>query len=165
MSAKRSLYSVNRQALIFAEMARILAPVNYIMSGIADAAKALLASAHGYHVLAFSGELGAGKTTLISALCHQLGVKDPVTSPTYALINEYRYGEGGGKIIYHMDWYRLRDADEAINAGMEDCLLNDAALCFVEWPEQAPEILRSPYLHIKIEQGGDNKRTLVLEER
>lgn len=147
-------------------MQEIIATFSYAKSELAIAARKLQQLSVGYNVLAFSGTLGAGKTTLIRELCNELGVMDHVSSPTFALINEYHYAlDGAVGIIYHMDWYRLRDADEAINAGMEDCLNNKNALCLVEWPEQAPEILRSPYLFITIDQSGDEQRTLTIEQR
>jgi len=131
----------------------------------AAAAEFLAAAAH-YRVFAFSGTLGAGKTTFISALCRQLGVADHVSSPTFSLINEYHFQKNGvDQIIYHMDWYRLRDADEAINAGMEDCLMNPQAICLVEWPEQAPELLTMPHLYIFIEHTGEDSRELTAEIR
>jgi tRNA threonylcarbamoyladenosine biosynthesis protein TsaE len=79
-----------------------------------------------------------------------------VSSPTFALINEYHYTDpaGNDKTIYHLDWYRLRDSAEAVNAGMEDCILQASrgmACCFIEWPEKAIELLPKPYLWISIE--------------
>lgn len=87
-------------------------------------------------VFAFHGELGSGKTTFIHALCRLKGVRDTVGSPTFSIINEYRYP--GGK-IFHLDLYRLRDEEEALRAGVEDVLYS-GELCLVEWPERAPGI-------------------------
>ena len=87
-------------------------------------------------VFAFHGDMGAGKTTLIHALCSIKGVSDTVGSPTFSIINEYRYE--GGK-IYHIDLYRLKDEEEAIRAGVEDVLYS-GDLCLVEWPDRAPGI-------------------------
>ncbi len=113
-------------------------------------------------ILCFSGGLGAGKTTFIHALCDHLGVTDPVSSPTFALINEYALpAEPGADRILHMDWYRLRDADEAVNAGMEDALSADHALCFVEWPGQAPELLTAAHIAVSLAPGTtDGERIL-----
>jgi tRNA threonylcarbamoyladenosine biosynthesis protein TsaE len=113
-------------------------------------------------VWAFSGGLGAGKTTLIRSLCVVLGVKDAVHSPTFSLINEYV--SLGGPVL-HMDWYRLRDEDEAIDAGVEDALTRHDAVCFVEWPEQAPDLLVMPHVLVEIETAGEDERILQAEAR
>ncbi|MBY0480531.1 MAG: tRNA (adenosine(37)-N6)-threonylcarbamoyltransferase complex ATPase subunit type 1 TsaE [Chitinophagaceae bacterium] len=89
-------------------------------------------------VWVFHAAMGTGKTSFIHALCELLGVKDTVSSPSFAIINEYQSEEVGS--IYHMDWYRLRDEEEAIQAGIEDAL-NSGNLCFVEWPEKAAALL------------------------
>jgi tRNA threonylcarbamoyladenosine biosynthesis protein TsaE len=87
-------------------------------------------------VFAFHGEMGVGKTTFIHALCDVKGIKDAVTSPTFSIINEYSYVENGmKKKIFHLDLYRLKDEEEAIQAGMEDCLYSNN-ICLVEWPEK-----------------------------
>lgn len=105
--------------------------------------------------------MGAGKTTLIHALCDMLGVKDAVSSPTFALINEYRFaGEAGEQIIYHMDWYRLAHAEEAVDAGMEDALKDSRAICFIEWPEKAPELVPGHYVEVSLEWLDENERRL-----
>ena len=120
--------------------------------------------AHQYMVLAFKGEMGAGKTTFISALCHYLGVQESVSSPTYALINEYHFMQNGSdRTIYHMDWYRLRDTAEAIHAGVEDALNQPNAYCFVEWPEKAIELLPADTLWVDIQHGEqDDERVIHL---
>ena len=105
---------------------------------IDKAAKQFLELTEGHKIFAFSGELGAGKTTFINALCRQLNAKDAATSPTYSIIQEYP--TQNGQIIYHMDWYRLRDTEEALNAGVEDCL-ESGNICMIEWPEKALDLL------------------------
>lgn len=85
-------------------------------------------------IFAFHGPLGAGKTTFIKQLCRQKGVTSPVSSPTFSIINEYDYPGGS---LYHIDLYRLKDEDDAIRAGVEDCLYS-GRICLVEWPERAP---------------------------
>jgi tRNA threonylcarbamoyladenosine biosynthesis protein TsaE len=87
-------------------------------------------------VFAFHGEMGAGKTTFIHTLCALKGVKDTVGSPTFSIINAYRYAGG---TIYHIDLYRLKDEEEALRAGVEDVLYS-GELCLVEWPDRAPGI-------------------------
>ena len=97
---------------------------------------------------AFHAPMGAGKTTFIHALCELLGVKDSISSPTFAIINEYKSEETG--IIYHMDWYRLKDEEEAIAAGIEDALLSNN-VCFIEWPEKAHSLLTEDVFNVHIE--------------
>jgi tRNA threonylcarbamoyladenosine biosynthesis protein TsaE len=133
-----------------------LLEISYTLADIDKAAVKFWETCGAYRVFAFSGELGAGKTTFIHKLCDHLQVQDAVSSPTFALINEYHFAgaKGEDEIIFHLDWYRLRDSAEAINAGMEDCLMQagrGAAYCFIEWPEKAVELLRPPYLWISIE--------------
>lgn len=102
-------------------------------------------------VFAFHGDLGAGKTTLIKALCRAKGVQDVVSSPTFSLINEYVFpGDGEQQhILYHLDLYRIKDEEEAVQAGIEDCLFS-GAICLVEWPEKIPDLLPEDTLHVNI---------------
>lgn len=140
--------------------------ISYPLTDIHAAAYQLWQWAHPSRIFTFSGSLGAGKTTFIHALCDVLGVEDTVSSPTFALINEYRFEAAGAEqIIYHMDWYRLRDAGEAIDAGMEDALTNPTVYCFIEWPEKAPELLHMPHIALRLRVGdeADNLRTLHAE--
>jgi tRNA threonylcarbamoyladenosine biosynthesis protein TsaE len=97
-------------------------------------------------VFAFHGEMAAGKTTFIHALCQLKGVKDTVGSPTFSIINEYQYP--GGK-IYHIDLYRLKDEEEALRAGVEDVLYS-GDLCLVEWPDRAPGIFPPGTIGLRI---------------
>jgi tRNA threonylcarbamoyladenosine biosynthesis protein TsaE len=97
-------------------------------------------------VFAFHGEMGAGKTTFIHELCEVKGVIDPVGSPTFSIINEYRYA--GGK-IFHIDLYRLKDEEEALRAGVEDVLYS-GDLCLVEWPARAPGIFPPGTIGLRI---------------
>ena len=110
-----------------------------------------------YRVFAFYGQMGAGKTTFIRALCAAQGVEDTVGSPTFSIINEYR--TAAGEKIFHMDLYRLKDEVEAISAGVEDCF-NSGAVCLVEWPEKAPGIFPEKTVHCRIEIAPNNKRKL-----
>ena len=89
-------------------------------------------------VFLFFGDMGAGKTTLIEALCAAKGVKEHTSSPTFSIINQYGYTEEGTeKVIYHIDLYRLKDEEEIIQAGVEDCVYS-GSLCLIEWPQKAP---------------------------
>lgn len=99
-------------------------------------------------IWALHAPMGAGKTTFIHALCQMLEISDAVSSPTFAIINEYQSPQI--KTVYHMDWYRLKDEEEAIQAGVEDALLS-GNFCLVEWPEKAAGLLPDDTLHIYIE--------------
>lgn len=139
---------------------------SYTLDSIDDVAARFWHVANPYRIITFSGDMGAGKTTFISHLCAHLHVQDAVSSPTFALINEYRFTQNGKEeTIYHLDWYRLKDAAEAINAGMEDCIgqaMRGEAYCFIEWPEKAPELLAAPYLSVSIETTGMEERRMVV---
>jgi tRNA threonylcarbamoyladenosine biosynthesis protein TsaE len=97
-------------------------------------------------VFAFHGEMGAGKTTFIHALCSLKGVGDTVGSPTFSIINEYQYPKGK---IFHIDLYRLKDEEEALRAGVEDVLYS-GELCLVEWPDRAPGIFPPGTIGLRI---------------
>jgi tRNA threonylcarbamoyladenosine biosynthesis protein TsaE len=101
-----------------------------------------------FRVFAFHGEMGAGKTTFIRALCAIKGVVDTVGSPTFSIINEYRYPPG--EKIFHIDLYRLKDEEEALRAGVEDTLYS-GSICLVEWPDRAPGIFPPETVHVRIE--------------
>lgn len=119
--------------------------LTFDLTTIKSAAETLWQHAKLYEVWAFYGEMGAGKTTFIHALCEVLGVSSAIGSPTYAIINEYASIKAG--IIYHMDWYRLNSDDEAVQAGVEDCMYS-GNLCLIEWPEKAEALLPPDALHI-----------------
>jgi len=124
-----------------------------------QAAKELLTTAGQCRVLTFSGEIGAGKTTLIRELCAQLAIpRQEVNSPTFALINEYLTPAGAP--VYHMDLYRLQSLEEALDIGIEDYLYSNA-YCFVEWPELIVSILPKGTLGIKLEIAGDSVRKIL----
>lgn len=116
-------------------------------------------------VFAFHGEIGAGKTTFIHALCEVKGVKDAVTSPTFSIINEYNYSKNGiNNKIYHIDLYRLKDEEEAIRTGIEDCLYS-GHICLLEWPDRAPGILPDHARHIYIEITDSGNRKLLIDDK
>lgn len=113
-------------------------------------------------VVAFHGKMGAGKTTFINALCEMKGVMEVVSSPTFPIINEYKYDcEGTIKLLFHMDLYRLKDEIEAIQAGVEDCLYS-GFICFVEWPEKAPGVFPDDTVHVYIELVDINTRRIKI---
>lgn len=129
--------------------------LNFNLTGINTAAAQLLNVAGNYKVLAFYGEMGAGKTTFIHALCEAMGVKSTISSPTFSIINQYATVDN--KTVYHMDLYRLKDEQEALNAGVEDCLFS-GNICLVEWPEKAPGIFPDDTLYVTITAVGANTR-------
>jgi len=131
--------------------------VNFSLNEIADAAQTVLAQTGKHKVLAFHGEMGAGKTTFINALCRAMGVEDVISSPTFSIINQYKTIKGD--TVYHMDLYRIKDENEAMNAGVEDCLYS-GSICLVEWPEKAPLIFPDDTLHVTITSIDDNTRKL-----
>lgn len=115
-------------------------------------------------VIAFHGQMGTGKTTFIHALCDAKGVQDVVGSPTFSIINEYGFAENDReKKIYHIDLYRLKNEEEAINAGVEDCFYSDH-ICLVEWPEKAPGIFPEQTIHIFLELVDTKTRRLKIAD-
>ncbi len=103
-----------------------------------------------FRVVTFSGNLGAGKTTLIKTICQFWGVEDAISSPTYSLVNQYKSNaEDQELFIYHIDLYRVKDEEEAYDAGIEDNL-NSGHLCLVEWPEKASGIIPEGSLKVEI---------------
>ena len=112
-----------------------------------------------YKIWAFHAEMGSGKTTFIHALCEVLKVKDAVGSPTFAIINEYMSPVAG--VIYHMDWYRVKDESEALQAGCEDCIESNN-YCFIEWAEKIPGLLPEDTLHISIETNDRQERHIMI---
>ncbi len=131
--------------------------ITFTIDGITAAAQQLWHAGKAHKVWAFYGPMGAGKTTFIHALCETLQVKSAVSSPTFAIINEYNSPVAGP--IYHMDWYRLKDEEEAIQAGVEDCLYS-GNLCLVEWPEKATGLLPDDVLNITIEALDEETRAV-----
>lgn len=116
---------------------------------------------HNCKIWLLEGEMGAGKTTLIKAVCKELGVQDTVQSPTYGLINEY-VSPGAGN-IYHFDFYRIKDETEAMDIGYEDYFYS-GAYCFVEWPSKIPSLLPAKYLKISINFVSSNQRIIHLSK-
>ena len=133
--------------------------VNFTLEQIQDTALRLLSVSANYKVFALHGEMGSGKTTFIHAMCEAMGVKDVITSPTFSIINQYK--TVNGQTVYHMDLYRIKNENEAINAGVEDCLYS-GNICLVEWPEKAPGIFPDNTLHINITSVDDNTRKLKI---
>jgi tRNA threonylcarbamoyladenosine biosynthesis protein TsaE len=117
----------------------------------------------GKRLFAFHGEMGAGKTTIITALCRHKGVHDAVASPTFSIINEYIYDDDGPqKKVYHIDLYRLRDDEEVVQSGVEDCVYG-TDICFVEWPEKAPWLFGSDAIHVYIDTVSETERIVRIK--
>jgi tRNA threonylcarbamoyladenosine biosynthesis protein TsaE len=133
--------------------------VNYSWAEIDEAAAVFRKAIEGHRVIALHGELGAGKTSFVNAVAQLLEVEDAVSSPTFSIINEYRMANGG--IIYHLDLYRLKNGQEAIAAGVEDCLFS-GEYCFVEWPENAISILPPSTVHCYFTVIGTDSRKLQI---
>lgn len=114
---------------------------------LAEAAEILISGFGQYRVFAFYGEMGAGKTTMISAIVKELGSSDAVQSPTYSLVNEYQ--NKNGECIYHFDFYRMSSEQEAFESGAMD-LIDSGSWCFIEWPEKIPSLLPDRFVKVNI---------------
>jgi len=135
--------------------------LTFTLSEIQVAAKNFWEHTLGKKVFAFHGEMGAGKTTFIHALCKEKEVTDVVGSPTFSIINEYK---SSGENIYHIDLYRLKDEEETIQAGVEDCLYS-GDICLVEWPERAASLFPDDTVHLYLHAIDEQTRTLRIKDK
>jgi len=117
------------------------------LASIDDVAKEFISQMGDRTVFAFRGEMGAGKTTFIKAICENLGVEDVINSPTFAIVNEYR--SNSSELIYHFDFYRINKVEEVYDFGYEDYFYS-GSLCFVEWPELIEELLPNDTVNVSI---------------
>ena len=124
-------------------------------SELAEVAAALLKAWPGERVFGFFGEMGAGKTTLIKEICRQLGVRDDMTSPTFAIVNEYWTADG--QPLYHFDFYRIDEPDDATRIGFQDYLYS-GNYCFIEWTEKVECLLHGEYIPVHIERVDGQRR-------
>ena len=127
---------------------------------IREAAREFVSNIGDSTVFAFYGKMGAGKTTFIKAVCEELGVEDVITSPTFAIVNEYR-SDASGELIYHFDFYRVKKIEEVYDMGFEDYFYS-GALCFIEWPELCEEVLPEDTVKVTIEESYDGTRVVTI---
>ena len=125
---------------------------------IREAAREFIKQIGDRHVFAFYGKMGAGKTTFVKAICEELGVEDVITSPTFAIINEYTTGKGDS--LFHFDFYRIKKLEEVYDMGYEDYFYS-GALCFIEWPELIEDILPDDAVHVSITEQEDGSRLVT----
>lgn len=123
------------------------------VSKLPEACEKLIEFAGDIKVFTFDAEMGAGKTTLIKELCKSLGSKDNFSSPTYSIVNEYQFPKGK---IYHFDFYRVVDAEELFDLGLEE-YIESGNYCFIEWPDLAETFLPISYLSIIINHNQNNR--------
>jgi tRNA threonylcarbamoyladenosine biosynthesis protein TsaE len=133
-------------------------PINHL-NDLEQVAKAIIQLTATNSVFCFYGNLGAGKTTLITSVCRKLKVTDSISSPTYPIINEYSTADG--KIIYHIDLYRLKSVEEALNIGIEEYLYSGNS-CFIEWPDNFESILPEKHIKIFIRKLEEDIRTIEI---
>jgi tRNA threonylcarbamoyladenosine biosynthesis protein TsaE len=133
-------------------------PVNTI-DELPSAAGQLIRFAGDEKIFLFYGEMGAGKTTFIKALCAALGTRENVTSPTFSIVNEYR---GAGSLLYHFDFYRLKKEEEALDMGYEEYFYS-GNYCLIEWPEKISGLLPEHYIRVGIQvlSGGGRQLTFT----
>jgi tRNA threonylcarbamoyladenosine biosynthesis protein TsaE len=124
---------------------------------IREAAREFIEHIGDRRVFAFYGKMGAGKTTFVKAICEELGVEDVITSPTFAIINEYTTSSNS---IYHFDFYRIKKLEEVYDMGYEDYFYS-GALCFIEWPELIEEILPDDAVRVSIAEQEDGSRIVT----
>ncbi len=129
------------------------------LDGIAAAAKQFVALMGTNKVFALFGPMGVGKTTFVRAVCQELGVQDTVTSPTFAIVNEYRTATA--RSVYHFDFYRIRKVEEVYDMGYEDYFYS-GSVCFLEWPELVEELLPEDVVRVTLSEAEDGVRTISL---
>ena len=133
----------------------------YSISELNTIAKEIIATTKSKTLL-FYGEMGAGKTTLIKEICNELGIEDVANSPTFSLVNEYH--TANAEVVYHFDFYRIEDENEAYDIGIEDYLFSDA-WCLIEWPQNIENLLplKSTEIHISVLENGN--RSIQLKNK
>lgn len=132
---------------------------DYALADLNQIAKDVISTSEN-KILLFYGEMGVGKTTLIKELCKELGIEDVTSSPTFSLVNEYHTNHGD--IVYHFDFYRIEDEEEAYDIGIEDYFYSDA-WCLIEWPENIQNLLPLKSTEIHLTQLSDGLRNIQLK--
>lgn len=127
------------------------------LENIHDVARQFVEAIGNHTLVAFYGEMGAGKTTFIKAVCNELGVIDTVNSPTFSIVNDYATADG--RHIYHFDFYRLKSPQEALDFGIEEYFAS-GSLCLMEWPEEIEPLLPDDTLQVTIAVGSDGSRNI-----
>ena len=130
------------------------------LSELDNVAEQIISSLDGRNVVLFRGGMGAGKTTLISRIVAQLGAEDTVTSPTFALVNEYEGADN--MLIYHFDFYRIDKVEEVFDLGYEEYFYS-CDLCLVEWPEKIEALIPDDVMTVKIEVEDDGQRIFTID--
>ena len=129
------------------------------LSDLPGIAQQIVSCAGNTRIFLFYGDMGAGKTTLIKSLCGALGSTDVITSPTFSIVNEY----AGPNKIYHFDFYRLKNQNEALDIGCEEYFYS-GSYCFIEWPEKTADLLPDNYVRIAVEVKEDNSRKITIDK-
>ena len=132
------------------------------LTSINETAKEFIAQMGDNRLFFFYGDMGAGKTTFIRAICKELGVTESVNSPTFVIVNEYTDREG--KPIYHFDFYRIEKEEEAFDFGYEDYFFS-GNLCFVEWPEKIENLIPNEGISVYIQEEENGERSVTLKEK
>ena len=127
---------------------------------IPQAAAKLLEYSEDHKIFLFYGEMGAGKTTLIKALCYEWGISDTVSSPTFYIVNEYI---GPNKTVYHFDFYRIKNQTEALDLGYEDYLYS-GNYCLIEWPEKIADLIPEKFVEVKLLEISENERLIKIQK-
>lgn len=127
------------------------------LNSIHDVARQFVEAISNHTLVAFYGEMGAGKTTFIKAVCNELGVIDTVNSPTFSIVNDYATADG--RHIYHFDFYRLKSPQEALDFGIEEYFAS-GSLCLMEWPEEIGTLLPDDALKVTITVGAGGNRNI-----
>ena len=133
------------------------------LDSIREAARQFIDGIGQHRVFAFYGSMGAGKTTFVKAICEELGVDDVITSPTFAIINEYALDSDllpDVSSVYHFDFYRIKKLEEVYDMGYEDYFYGNG-LCFIEWPEMMEELLPDGATKVQITENPDGTRTVI----
>jgi len=132
---------------------------SYDLDTVPEAAKVVLDNLKSNSIILLDGTMGAGKTTLSKAICMQLGVKDSISSPTFSIVNEYR--DNKDVPVYHFDFYRINDVEEAVNIGAEDYFYS-GHLCLIEWASRVENIIPDDFILVSLAIEGENLRKLTI---